>query len=183
MYQLFWWNWCTATQSLVILQYVLRKKSLAPWMIAKFRQFWHSAVKWKELFLIYFFSIPVTFFAGSTRLQILGVFLLLCQRFCFRFVQLRKSLLWSNSKNEKGSFFMEKNFLPKIFTLHSFKTEGDSNSYQSLFVRQVWRRSPTSKWIYCIVDPSTTTRKWRGTVPHFLVHKVLNHFILMLPIW
>ena len=51
------------------------------------------------------------FFAGSTRLQISGVFLLLCQRFCFRFVQLRKSLLWSNSiihKRTKRPLFLEK---------------------------------------------------------------------------
>ena len=141
-------------------------------MIAKFRQIWHSAVKWKELFLIYFFSIPATF----SFLQVRHV----CKfrAFFFCYVNVFASDLYSFAKayseaillyikERKGLFFLKKMCFQKKDIHFTFlkHREGVCNSYQSLFVLQVWRRSRTSKWIYCIVDPSTTTRKWRGTVP------------------
>ena len=65
---------------------------------------------------ILLFNLFDFFFAGSTRLQISGVFHLLCQRFCFRFVQLCQSLLWSNSiinRRTKRPLFLEKNCASK----------------------------------------------------------------------
>ena len=110
----------------VSMQYVLkRKKTLAPWMIAKFRQIWHSAVKWKELFLIYFFSIPATF----SFLQVRHV----CKfrAFFFCYVNVFASDLYSFAKayskailfwieERKGLFFLKKKCVSKkkTFTLH-----------------------------------------------------------------